>query len=98
LAGFDIAITPARARPGVEQNGDDRQIDPRTRSFGRVGVRRNKSSAVDSAGREMPPPAMMWDTKIRITTSRHIGDTADDLVEVDRNEPKIPALATLNCL
>jgi len=93
LAGLHVVITPAWSCSGIEENRDDGKIDPRPCGFGCVGAGRDEGGAVNPAGREVAPTAMMGDSKIRIASSGHIDDAADSVVEPIRDEPEISRLA-----
>ena len=95
LAGLRLAKAPARPGPGIEQDRDDREIDPGPRRLGRVGAGRDQRRAIDPAGREMPPAAVIGHVEIGIAPSRDVDDAADRLLQPRQNEPKMPGLATL---
>ena len=73
LAGLHVVITPVGSCSGIEENRDDSKIDPRPCGFGCVGAGRDEGGAVNPAGREVAPTAMMGDSKIRIASSSRSG-------------------------
>src|SRR6516162_1481834 len=97
LAGLHVVITPPGSCSGIEENRDDGKIDPCPCGFGCVGAGRDEGGAVNSAGREVAPTAMMGNSKIRIASSGHVDDAADSVVEPIWDEPEISRLAAPNC-
>lgn len=95
LTRLRLVKTPLRPGSGIEQNGDDGQIDTGACRFGRIGARSHKRPAVDPASREVPPPAVIWHGEIRIAQSRDVEDAPDRLIQPRHNKPKMPGLAML---
>src|SRR5437762_1070352 len=91
--GFGLPRSPARARAGVEQDRDDRKIEPGARALRRVGARRNRFGAIDAAGRKMPPAAVKWHIEIGVAPPRHSNNALDRLIESVEMQPEMPCLA-----
>ncbi len=80
LPGARFAIAPRIARPGVEQNADGRQVDGDARLLDAVRADRvrKRAPAVDAAGREMAPAAVIGDVQVGIGGARHLRHIAGD--------------------
>ena len=85
---------PVCARPGIEENRDDGEIDPGPSRFGPVGPGRDLRRSVDPSGREMPPSAVVRHVEIGIAPSGDVGDAADRLLQPRHDDPKLAGLAT----
>ena len=95
LAGLRLLKAPASTSPGIDEDRDDGEIDPRSSRLVRVGPGRDQRRAVDPSGREMPPSAVVGDVEIGIAPPRDFDDAADRLLKTRDNEPKMPGLAAL---
>ena len=99
LAGLGLVVMPVGAGAGIEQHADQREIDARTRQAGtaeRAQQRVDLVLAVDAAGLEMAPAAVIRDLQVGESPARQGGDALRDGRQRAAVEAEVRRVAALH--